>query len=156
MAFAPSPLPSSRPAKKTTILLVDDDSIHAYAHRAALERDFANLVRAANASEAFIRLDEPGFSEKLALIVVGLRLPGLAGPAFVNELTARAPSVPVLVIGRPGETAAEYSGGILFLSDDASAEGLLEGVKSFFSKARRFDGLRFIGIPIPSLTTSHR
>ena len=129
----------------STILLVDDDPFQAYAHKVALERESYNIERAADASEAFIRLDEPGFSQSLVLIVAGLRLPGMAGPAFVSELTARIPGVPVLVIGRSGETASEYKGGNLrFLPSDTSADELLEGVKSFISQPRPADGLKLV------------
>jgi len=129
----------------STILLVDDDPFQAYAHKVALERESFNIERAADASEAFIRLDERGFSQSLVLIVVGLRLPGLAGPAFVTELGARMPHVPILVIGRGGETASEYTGGnSRFLPSNTSADELLDGVKSFLSKARRADGLKLV------------
>jgi DNA-binding NtrC family response regulator len=128
-----------------TILLVDDDPFQAYAHKVALNHEPFNIERASDASEAFIRLDEPGFSRSLVLIVVGLRLPGLAGPAFVGELTARVPGVPILVIGRGGETASEYKGGNLrFLPSNTSADELLEGVKSFLSGARSGDGIKLV------------
>ena len=120
-----------------TILLVDDDPFQAYAHRVVLERESFNIERAADVSEAFIRLDEPGFTQSLVLIVVGLRLPGLGGPAFVAELTARVPGIPILVVGRNDETASQYvAGNMRFLPSNTSADELLEGVKSFIAKPR--------------------
>ncbi len=110
MGSVSASLPGKRRAKRATILLVDDDPFQAFAHRFALQRDFSSIERVVDASAAFIRVQEPEFAKTLALIIVGLRLPGMAGPAFVSELTTRAPHVPVLVIGREGETAAEYSG----------------------------------------------
>lgn len=134
MEFVTEYLPAPKRAKKVTILLVDDDPFQAFAHRAALEHDYASIERVADASAAFIRVQEPVFAESLALIVAGLRLPGLAGPAFVNELKARVPQVPVLVIGRSGETAAEYSGeNVGFVARNASAEELLAGVRALLS-----------------------
>jgi DNA-binding NtrC family response regulator len=130
-----SSVPAPRRAKRATILLVDDDPFQAYAHRSALEHHYARIERAVDASEALIRVEEPGVAATLALIVVGLRLPGMAGPAFVSELTDRVPGVPVLVIGRVGETAADYCGDNLrFVAPDASAEDLLAGVKGALSK----------------------
>jgi len=134
----PSSLPAPNRAKKTTILLVEDDPFQAFAHRAVLERSFASIERAGDASEALIRVVEPGFVDTLALIVVGLRLPGLAGPAFVAELTARLPRMPVLVVGRGSETASNYSGeNVKFLPGDASAEDLLAAVKGQLAERLR-------------------
>jgi len=145
VVFASSSLPSARPVKKATILLVDDDPFQAYAHKAALERDFGSLERALSASEAFIRMDEPGFAERLAVIVVGLRLPGLAGPAFVSELKRRMPGVPLLVIGREGETAAEYAGASVgFLPCQTSAEELLAEVKALCPMRPHRGSLRLV------------
>lgn len=132
-----SSVPAPRRAKRATILLVDDDPFQAYAHRSALEHHYARIERTVDASETLIRVEEPGVAETLALIVVGLRLPGMAGPGFVSELTARAPGVPVLVIGRIGETAADYGGNVRFVARDASASQLLAAVKAALSKGLR-------------------
>lgn len=143
MGFVSEYLSATKRAKRATILLVDDDPFQAFAHRAALERQFANIDRASDASSAFIRVQVPGYTESLALIVVGLRLPGLAGPAVVSELQARAPRVPILVIGRLGETAADYQGlNIGFLPRSASAEELLAGASALLSSALLSSGLR--------------
>jgi DNA-binding response OmpR family regulator len=133
-----SSVPAPGRAKRATILLVDDDPFQAYGHRSALERHYASIERAVDASEALIRVEEPGVAETLALIVVGLRLPGMAGPAFVTELRARVPRVPMLVIGRVGETAADYGGAnVRFLPRDPSAKELLAAVKAVLSKGLR-------------------
>lgn len=138
VVVASSSVPAPRRANRATILLVDDDPFQAYGHRDALERHYARIERAVDASEALIRVDEPGMAETLALIVVGLRLPGMAGPAFVSELTARVPLVPVLVIGRVGETAADYcQADVRFLPRDPTAEELLAAVKAALSKGLR-------------------
>lgn len=138
MALVNSSVPAPRRANRATILLVDDDPFQAYGHRSALERHYASIERALDASEALIRVEEPGVAETLALIVVGLRLPGMAGPAFVSELTARAPRVPVLVIGRVGETAADYGeANVRFLPRDPTAAELLAAVKAALSKGLR-------------------
>jgi CheY-like chemotaxis protein len=130
-----SSVPASRRAKRATILLVDDDPFQAFGHRSALDGHYASIERAVDASEALIRVEEPGVAETLALIVVGLRLPGMAGPAFVSELSARAPRVPILVIGRIGETPADYGeANVQFLPSDPTAEQLLAAVKAALSK----------------------
>jgi CheY-like chemotaxis protein len=94
----------------TTVLLVDDDPLHAYARRSILERHFHHVERAADAAAAFILVEEPLFAEKLGLVVVGLNRPGIGSAAFVEELTSRLPSVPVLVLGRGWEEADLYQG----------------------------------------------
>jgi CheY-like chemotaxis protein len=105
---------------------VDDDPFLAYSRKFVLERSFRSVERATDAAEAFIRLDEPGFADRLALVIVGLHEPGLAGPEFVNEITARIPGVPVLVIGRLGEIAPDYSGEqVCFLPRHASTDDLV-------------------------------
>lgn len=90
------------------ILVVDDDPFRAFARCAALERLFLGVNRAANAAEAFILLEEPSFAAKLALVIVGLNLPGVAGPAFVRELSRRLPETPILALGRAGESTEDY------------------------------------------------
>jgi hypothetical protein len=93
-----------------------------------LERDFGEVARTADAAEAFIRLDEPGFADGLLMVIVALGQPGLAGPAFVNELTFRVYGVPILVLGRPGEVALDYRGErVHFLPRQATPEDVLAG-----------------------------
>jgi CheY-like chemotaxis protein len=88
---------------------VDDDPFQAYARTAALETVYHRVVRAAGAAEAFILVDDPAFSRDLALVVVALRMPGLSGQAFVDELASRAPRVPVLVLCRNNECTEQYA-----------------------------------------------
>ena len=90
-----------------------------------LEGRLREVKRAADAAEALIRVDERGFGEKLGLVIVALTQPGLAGPALVSELSARLPGVPILAVGRPGETADDYEGNsVSFLPHRSSSEDL--------------------------------
>lgn len=95
-------------APAQAILLVDDDPFLAHARTAALESFYEEVIRAADAAEAFILVDQAAFRRELALVVVALHMPGLSGPAFVAELTSRAPGVPVLVLCRKGECTDQY------------------------------------------------
>ena len=136
LVYAPSSVAVGAP--KTTILLVDDDPFQANAHRLALERHFPNIERVTGASEAFIRLGEPEFQETLALILVGLRLPGVGSPAIVSELRSRLPHVPVLVIGRRGETATDYtSEKVGFLPSGSPGSELLAAVRKVLAARLR-------------------
>ena len=94
----------------TTILLVDDDPLQAHVRMTILGRQFPHVKRAADAAEAFILVEDPQFSERLGLVIVGLNRPGLGSPAFVAELTSRLPSLPILVLGRGRDEAAFYVG----------------------------------------------
>jgi CheY-like chemotaxis protein len=122
---SPQPWPANR-----AIFLIDDDPFLAYARKSVLQRRFRDVERAADAAGAFIRLEEPGFAQRLALVIVALSQPGIAGPQFVEELSSRIARVPILVVGRAGEIALDYSGGehVRFLPRHASAEDLLAGV----------------------------
>ena len=113
--------------KTTTILLVDDDPLQAYVRRSLLERRVAGVQRAADAAEAFILVEQPLFVEKLGLVIVGLHMPGVGGPAFVSEMTSRLPSVPVLVLGRGGEKATDYEGdNVRFIPRPVATEEMLQ------------------------------
>ena len=110
----------------TTILLVDDDPLHAHVRRTILGRHFPEIRRASDAAEAFILVEDPRFSERLGLVIVALNRPGLGSPAFVAELTSRLPSVPVLVLGRSREEAAFYDGdNVHFLARTAPPEQVI-------------------------------
>lgn len=138
VALVSSSSGAPKSTQRTTILLVDDDPFQANAHRSALERSYASIERAADASDAFIRVEERGFRETLALVVVGLRLPGVAGPDFVSELKARLPEVPILVVGRRGETESEYRRvDAEFLPPGPSDSELLAAVRKILAKALR-------------------
>jgi len=110
----------------TTILLVDDDPLQAHVRKSILGRHFSDIQRASDVAEAFIRVEDPWFAQKIGLVVVCLNRPGLGSPAFVAELTSRLPSVPVLVLGRSREEAAAYEGpNVRFLPRTAPAERLI-------------------------------
>jgi CheY-like chemotaxis protein len=138
VGFVSPSLPGLKRAKRATILLVEDDPFQAFVHRSALGRYYDSIKRVLDASEALIRVEEPGFEETLALIVVGLRLPGWAGPAFVTELRSRVPNVPVLAIGRARETAADYADSLVRFLPGAPPESvLIAAVKEMLSKELR-------------------
>lgn len=126
---------SSNPTTRSTILLIDDDPFEASARKSVLEQHFTPVQSISGAADAFIRMEDPSFVEELALIVVALRMPGLSGPAFVKELANRAPDVPILVIGRYGESAPEYSAGnVRFLPQTTSTKELLSGARAILSR----------------------
>jgi len=119
------------------ILVVDDDPFRAFARCTALERAFYGVTRAANAAEAFMMLEEGEFADKVAVVIVGLSLPGLAGPLFVSELNRRHPGTPILALGRRGEVAQDYPGrNVRFLPAQTSPRDILEVAAGMVSHAR--------------------
>lgn len=93
----------------TTILLVDDDPLQAFARKSILERRFADVERVKDAAEALCLIEQQGFAEQLRLVILGHHMPGFSGPAFAAELSARLPSLPVLVLGYEHEAASDYA-----------------------------------------------
>lgn len=122
----------------TTILLVDDDPLRAVVRKSILEKRFANVLRAADAAEALCLVEEPKLSGELSLVVSGLNLPGIGGPAFVSELHSRLPAVPVLVLGGVGEAPADYAGQpVEFLPRPATADELLTAAGKLLGQTGR-------------------
>ncbi len=109
-----------------TILLVDDDPLQAFVRKAILLRRFDHVERVASPADAFILVEQPAYAEKISLVIVGLHLPGLGGPDFVSELTARLPWVHVLVLGGTTDKQTDYSGdNVRYLPKFLAAENLL-------------------------------
>ncbi|MGH9606323.1 MAG: response regulator [Terracidiphilus sp.] len=110
----------------STILLVDDDPLQAYRFKSLLERRFADVQRVSDAAEALCLVEQPQFAVGLGLVISGHHLPGIGGPAFVEELQTRIPSLPVLVLGDAHEKAGDYVGErIRFLSRPVATEEML-------------------------------
>ena len=65
-----------------------------------LGRQFGDVRRVTDAAEALCLVEQPEFASKLGLVISGHHMPGIGGPAFVAELHARMPNLPVLVSGR--------------------------------------------------------
>lgn len=110
----------------TTILLVDDDPLQAYLMLSLLGRRFGNVHRATDAAEALCLIEQPGFADKLGLVITGHHTPGFGGPAFVAELHSRMPQLPVLVLGSTGAAPADYNEQhVVFLPKPFVAEKML-------------------------------
>jgi DNA-binding NtrC family response regulator len=80
-------------------------------------------------------MEQPQFSEQLGLVISGLNLPGIGGPAFVAELHERLPGIPILVLGAPGEDAANYKGAwVRFLPGPFGGEQLLKAANDLLTQ----------------------
>ncbi len=110
----------------TTILLVENDPLQAFLRKSILERRFSPVERVADAAEALCLVEQVQFADQLRLVVSGLSMPGIGGPAFVAELHERLPNVPVLVLGSDNESPADYQGaGVRFLPRPFGGDELL-------------------------------
>ena len=94
----------------TTILLVEDDPLEAHRILPILKQEFSEVRRATDAAEALCLVEQREFADGLGLVISGHQTKGIGGPAFVAELCSRKPELPVLVLGRPGESASDYTG----------------------------------------------
>ncbi len=109
-----------------TILLVDNDPMQASMRKEILERRFPDVERVGDAAEALCLVEQPQFAGQLKLVISGLSMPGIGGPAFVAELHERLPKVPVLVLGGGSESANDYNGGwVRFLPRPVAVNELL-------------------------------
>ena len=110
----------------STILLVDGDPLQALVRKSILETRFGNVRRVGDAVEALCLLEQPLFVQKLGMVISSNHVPGMTGPAFVAELHARIPALPVLVLGDGGDNAKDYLGEqIHFLSKPFAKEAML-------------------------------
>ena len=109
----------------TTILLVDGDPLQASVRTSALETRF-DVRRAADPADALIMVEQSQFAGRLALVIADLHIHGISGPAFVAEIHARLPGVPVLVLGGVRELPADYNtDGVRFLPEPIASDEIL-------------------------------
>jgi CheY-like chemotaxis protein len=85
----------------TTVLIVESDPLQGFLRKALLERQFAEVVRVSDAAEALCLVEQPQFAHRLGLVIASHPMQGIGGPAFVAELHARLPRVPILVLTEP-------------------------------------------------------
>lgn len=97
------------PGPMTNILLVDDDALQASLMLSILGQRFGAVRRVTDAAEALCLIEQPEFTSSLQLVISGHQTLGIGGPAFVSELRARMPDLPILVLGLAGETPANYA-----------------------------------------------
>lgn len=74
-----------------------------------LGRQFGDVRRATDAAEALCLVEQQEFACKLSLVICRHCTAGITGPAFVAELHARMPLIPVLVLGSPDSRPADYT-----------------------------------------------
>ncbi len=113
-----------------TILLVDDDPLHASVRKAILERQYSDVRRVGDAAEALCLVEQPQFAQNLRLIVTSDQHSGIGLNGFISELHLRMPNLPILVIGDDHSKQGEFSSfPVQFVQRPITAERLLDAVK---------------------------
>ena len=111
-----------------TILLVDDDPLHASVRKAILNRNYPDVRRVSDAAEALGLIEQPQFARNLALIVSSDLNSGIGTANFVSELHLRIPNVPILVISDK-RAESDFSGcPVMFIKRPVTADDLLSAV----------------------------
>ncbi len=81
-----------------TVLIVESDPLRAALRKSTIEQRFLDVVRVSDASDALCLVEQPNFANRLGLVVASHPMLGIGIPAFLAELHARLPQVPILVI----------------------------------------------------------
>ncbi|MGD0629442.1 MAG: response regulator [Terracidiphilus sp.] len=123
------------------ILLVDDDPLQAFSRKSILDGKFRDVQRVSDAAEALCLVEQPQFAGSLGLVISGLHMPGIGGPAFVSELHERMPRLPVLVLGGSSDAASDYPGGwVRYLSRPCAGEEMLAAAGELLGQQAEFIG----------------
>jgi DNA-binding NtrC family response regulator len=112
-----------------TILLVDDDPLHAAVRKAILDRKYPDVRRVSDAAEALSLIEQPQFARNLAMVVSSNLNSGIGMASFVSELHLRVPDIPILVIGEKRAIGGDFSDyPVMFLKRPVTADDLLSAV----------------------------
>jgi DNA-binding NtrC family response regulator len=80
---------------------VESDPLQGFLRKSILERQFVDVVRVSDAAEALCLVEQTQFAHRLGLVIASHPMQGIGSPAFVAELHARLPRVPILVLTDP-------------------------------------------------------
>ena len=120
----------------TRVLVIDDERVIRDLMREILERVGYETVGAATADEAFALLEE----HDVSLVVSDIVMPGLTGLELLEEVHARRPSVPVILVTGAGTyenlSQAVTRGANGFVIKPFSHAELQNAVSSAFERAR--------------------
>jgi len=130
---------------------VESDPLQGVLRKSILERQFKDVVRVSDASEALCIVEQPQFAHRLGLVIASHPMQGIGGPAFVAELHARLPEVPILVLADPDAPAP--SG----VAPDANTTPHVPGTIRFLPRPFSMDQLVDLArqmLPRPTLKTA--
>ncbi len=92
------------------VLLIDDNAVQAATRQTILKRAGYFVIAALNPRRALEQFQNGDFPADIRLVITDHLMPEMNGAAFVRELRATHPAMPVLVISGLEEAEAEYEG----------------------------------------------
>ena len=138
---APEEPAALRPAKKATILVVDDEDSVRTLLREVLRQQGHTVLEAGDSGEALQRIESHG--QPIDLLICDCDLPQMPGGELARRLRTRFPEMAVLYVS--GYTASEVAGlggveaGDPFLEKPFTAAALTERVRELLSGERQGD-----------------
>ncbi len=120
-----------------TILLIDDNAVQAATRQAILQRAGYFVIANLSPQRALEQFKSSGFPEDIDLVITDHIMPGMNGSAFVKELRAYHPRLPVLVISGMEEAEDEYLGlDVMFQLKPLMPDNLLASVYALMHESK--------------------
>jgi CheY-like chemotaxis protein len=85
-------------SKTKSVLVVDDDPVNRRLIAQALAQAGFSTAQAGNGNEAMVYLDMEHFAECFASVVTDVRMPRMDGIKLLQNIRARFPSLPVILM----------------------------------------------------------
>jgi CheY-like chemotaxis protein len=119
---------------KTRVLVIDDDASIREAVKAVLQGEDYEVLLAADGQEGIDRFDP----QELDLLLLDINLPVRNGWDAFEEITARNPCLPIIVItGEAGQhRTAEAAGVSAFIEKPIDAQLLLETIRELLAEPK--------------------
>jgi CheY-like chemotaxis protein len=126
---------SGSEAKKTAILLIDDNAVQAATRQTILQRSEYFVIAALNPVRALQQFQANDFPVDIKLVITDHLMPGMTGAEFVTELRKTHPDLPVIVISGLEEAEEQYVGlNVMFRRKPLLPDHLLASVLSIIQK----------------------
>jgi CheY-like chemotaxis protein len=120
------------------ILLVDDNHIQSATRRAILEGAGQEVCVAQQGQQALERLNEPGTSPPIGLVITDHLMPVMSGPEFVAELRQRGYTLPVIVLSGFPDAENAYQGlDVVFRLKPFDPDSLIRLVQDLLGECMR-------------------
>ena len=128
---------------KTRVLVIDDDASIRESMKKVLQREDYEVLLAADREEALDRFDP----QEIDLLLLDLNLPERSGWDVFEEITAKNPCLPVIVItGDPGQyRVAKVAGISAFLEKPIDVPVLLQTLRDLLAEPKEQRLRRLVG-----------
>jgi len=128
---------------KTRVLVIDDDASIRESMKKVLRREDYEVLLAADGQEALDRFDP----QELDLLLLDLNLPACSGWDVFEEITAKNPCVPVIVItGDSAQSRVAKAAGVgAFLEKPIDVPVLLQTIRDLLAEPKEQRQRRLVG-----------